>query len=131
MRRLGFLPLLLAGLLPMPVAASPIFGDGFEACCMVGGTVSGLEGRSVTLRLQAGAVDENLVISTDGGYHFVAALAAGVGYSVSVSNQPSTRPDCAVANAEGVMPATAVDNVNVHCSGGLLWDSGQWGDGWQ
>ena len=135
MRRPGARPLLRAGLLAAlalpPAAATPIFADGFEACCAVGGMASGLEGRSATLRLTAGAVSEDLAISSDGPFRFDAALDAGVNYSVSVLTQPGSGPDCTLGNASGVMPAIPINHINVSCGGGLIWDSGAWGDSWQ
>ncbi|MEZ5465772.1 MAG: hypothetical protein R3F22_11250 [Lysobacteraceae bacterium] len=135
MRRLHAQPLLLAGLLvpfvALPATATPIFADGFEACCSVGGTASGLEGRSATLRLSSGALNEDLLVSGDGPFRFSTALAAGVSYSVSITSQPASGAACALGNASGVMPSMPVDAISLSCAGGLLWDSGAWGDSWQ
>ena len=135
MGRLHARTLLLAGLLaPLvvpPVAATTIFVDGFEACCTVGGTTSGLEGRSATLRLSSGATNEDMVVSSDGAFRFSTALASGASYSVSIISQPASGPGCSLGNPGGVMPAAPVNDIVLSCGGGLLWDSGVWGDSWQ
>jgi hypothetical protein len=111
--------------------ATPIFGNGFEACCALGGTVSGLSGSGLVLRLSAGGVDEERAIAANGPYQFTSVVDAGIAYSVSVLSQPPSGPSCSISNASGVMPAGNVDNVNVSCADGLVWDVGVWGDPWQ
>lgn len=113
-----------------PSAASTLFSDGFEACCTVGGSVSGLAGSGLVLRLDAGTVDESLAITNDGRYRFRAALAAGVGYNVSVQTQPAAGPSCMVVRGSGVIEAAPVSDIDVRCSERLLWDSGSWGQDW-
>ena len=126
-RTLALLGCMAAG----PAAASTLFSDGFEACCTVGGTVRGLAGSGLVLRLQAGAVDESLAIDTDGGYRFSAALGVGVAYAINVQAQPAAGPACRVLNAGGSMPAAPVRDVDIVCSEALLWDDGDWGEDWQ
>ena len=126
------LVVLLLAVAPMaaPVAASPIFGNGFEACCTVGGTVAGLAGSGLVLRLEAGAVAETRPIAANGAYRFQAVLEPGVDYAVSITSQPASGPACNVLHANGVMPPTSVSDVDVVCSDALLWDTGQWGESW-
>jgi hypothetical protein len=110
---------------------APVFADGFEACCTVGGTVSGLAGRGLTLRLAAGALNEDRAIAADGAFTFAAALAPGVEWTVGVQTQPSSGPPCLPSNASGTMGSVPVIDVAVHCAASLHWDSGKWGDLWQ
>ncbi|WP_132577729.1 hypothetical protein [Pseudofulvimonas gallinarii] len=110
-------------------AAQPLFSDGFEACCTVGGTVSGLSGSGLVLRLSAGAVSEDRAIAGNGSWSFSSPLANGVGYSVSVQNQPS--PPCQIVNGNGTMGSAHVRNVELHCGASLKWNEGVWGDLWQ
>lgn len=116
---------------PAWAGASPIFGNGFEACCTVGGTVTGLSGSGLVLQLVAGAVVESLPVASNGGYRFKAVLAPGAGYAVSIVGQPAPGPACHVLRASGTMPPAPVSDVDVACSDGLRWDIGAWGESWQ
>lgn len=131
--RAGLLMLLLAaGLTSQSAHADdPLFSDGFEACCSVGGTLSGLAGTGLVLRLNAGAVQEDLPIASNGPWSFSTPLVEGVAWSVSVRDQPSSGPGCQIANPSGTMGTRPVRNVAVHCGAALQWDSGNWGDLWQ
>lgn len=124
---------LLLALAPIaaPATASPIFGNGFEACCTVGGAVAGLADGGLVLRLDSGAVVETLPIPSNGGYRFQAVLSPGAGYAVSIDSQPVSGPTCHVLRASGVVPPAPVTDVDVACSDGLRWDTGLWGEGWQ
>lgn len=127
------LAVLLLALVPMaaPVSAAPIFGNGFEACCTVGGTVAGLAGGGLVLRLDSGAVVETQPITSNGAYRFQAVLPPGAGYAVSIASQPVSGPPCHVLHASGDMPPMPVTDVDVGCSDGLRWNTGVWGEAWQ
>ncbi len=69
--------------LTMPVShATPIFVDGFEACCTVGGSISGLTGSGLVLRLRAGYTSENHAYNSNGPYQFNTLVDAGTNYTV-------------------------------------------------
>lgn len=86
---------LLAGLwLTSAAAGSPdhIFADGFDPCCQIGGTVSGLSSSGLVLHLSATAISEDHAISGNGSlrlcrqrvhWHFLDRQRAG----------PAQRPD--------------------------------------
>lgn len=126
--------LCLAGFLaalPGVASASRIFDDGFEDCCRVGGTVAGLAGNGLVLRLQIGSIDEARAISGNGRYRFDAIIPPGTPFSLSIKTQPNGSI-CSLAISGGTMVAPGVDNADVGCSSGagLLWDSGLWGEPW-
>ena len=79
----------------------------------VGGSVSGLTGNSVALRLNGGA---DLIISANGNYTFPSRIANGTAYTITVQTQP-TGPSqtCALTNATGTIAAN-VTNVTVTCT---------------
>jgi len=128
---------LFATVLASPAVAAPrgaedaIFHDGFEACCTVGGTASGLAGSGLVLHLAAGTVSENLSIPSNGPWRFTTLLGFGVAWSVSIQTQPSSGPGCQISNASGSMGHAPIDSVVVQCGSFLQWDAGQWGDLWQ
>lgn len=109
-----------------------IFTDGFEPCCQVGGTVSGLTGGGLVLHYDGNAMGENLPVFGNGPYNFAISVDSGTNYVVGVDTQPNGQT-CSIANATGTMGSTDVDNVDVTCAAtsDLLWDQGQWGDNWQ
>lgn len=76
----------------------------------VGGTVSGLNG-TVELSLNAGAP---LVVANDGGFGFVATLANGTAYEVTLLQQPVGQT-CALANASGTIAAANITDIAVTC----------------
>lgn len=123
--------LLAAGSGASPAMAAPIFGDGFEACCTVGGTVSGLAGGGLVLRLSANAVTEDRAIAANGPWSFATPLAEGAAWTVSIEAQPTSGPGCQVANPAGTMGSQRVTDVTVNCGAALQWDEGNWGDLWQ
>jgi len=82
----------------------------------IGGSVSGLLGTGLALKLNGGAA---LPISADGTYVFPTALADASVYTVMISAQPSgPTQTCALANANGTLTGANVANVNVTCIGG-------------
>lgn len=81
----------------------------------VGGQVEGLEtGAGLLLQLNA---DLSLTVSENGGFVFPQDLLDGSDYAVSVLENPSS-PDqtCTVANGEGVLAGSDVDDVRVTCA---------------
>lgn len=86
---------------PPPVTAHP-----------VGGTVTGLVGRGLVLRLNSSSP---LEITSDGAFTFPGTLASGTEYTVSVSGHPHTPVQrCSVSNGTGSVSG-AVTNVSVSC----------------
>ena len=79
----------------------------------VGGTISGLAGNSVALRLNGGA---DLVVAANGAYTFPNSISSGAAYAVTVQTQPSSPAQtCVLANATGKALANVTD-VTVTCS---------------
>jgi trimeric autotransporter adhesin len=76
-----------------------------------GGTVSGLAG---TVVLQNNGSDP-LVIGSNGAFTFIAPVAQGGTYSVTVQTQPAAQT-CTVANGAGTMGGANVTNIAVTCS---------------
>ncbi len=128
----------LAGAVTPAVAADRIFADSFEACCTLGGEVSGLTGNGLVLHLAAVAISEDkLVSANDGGlrlYTFADTAPPGTAYTVTITTQP-TGQTCTLTNASGTMASSPVTNINAACVAGpedLIWDDGAWDDAdWQ
>ena len=80
----------------------------------VGGSVSGLAaGSSVILQNNSG---DNLTVSSNSAFTFLAPVASGAKYSVSVLTQPgSPSQTCTVANGTGSIGNAAVTNVAITC----------------
>ncbi len=108
-----------------------IFSDGFEACCTVGGTVAGLAGSGLVLRLTAGAAVEDRAIAGNGSWRFATPLAEGAAYTVGVQAQPASGPQCRIVNPAGTMGHAHIEDIAVHCGDSLQWDAGNWGQLWQ
>jgi hypothetical protein len=78
----------------------------------VGGSVSGLAGSGLVLRLN-GAND--LLVSADGTFEFAPYIAQGGSYDVTVANQPaSLSQTCSVTNGSGTISG-AVTDLQVNC----------------
>ena len=78
----------------------------------VGGTTSGLSsGESVVLQNNGG---DNLTVSTNGSFTFVAPVAEGAPYHVTVYDNPTTQ-SCTVSNDSGTMSHSNVNTVIVSC----------------
>lgn len=79
----------------------------------VSGTVSGLTGTGLRLRLNSGA---NLIVAGNGPFAFTTQLANGAAYNVIVVVQP-TGPvqTCTVTNGSGTIAGANVTNVAVTC----------------
>jgi hypothetical protein len=89
---------------PAPASTSTSFN--------VGGTVSGLAGSGLQLRLNGGAA---LAVTTNGVFSFPAQLAAGTSYAVTVVQQPTAPTQlCSVANGSGTVAGTVI-NIQVTC----------------
>ncbi|HUD42463.1 MAG TPA: proprotein convertase P-domain-containing protein [Dokdonella sp.] len=79
----------------------------------VGGTVSGLLGQGLTLRLNGGAP---LAIGGDGAFTFPTVVASGGSYTVTVGTQPTVPAQtCTVTGGSGTVNATDVTDVTVVC----------------
>jgi len=80
----------------------------------VGGTVSGLAGSGLILKLNGST---NLPISANGAFTFPGGFATGATYAVTVGTQPSTPTQaCTVTNGSGTIAAANVTNVAVACT---------------
>lgn len=92
-------------LVPDTVTAPPTY--------TVGGSVSGLAGPGLVLKLNGGG---DLPINDDGPFTFPAGLADGALYEVSIASQP-TLPvqSCTLNNGSGTIAAANVSNVEVSC----------------
>jgi hypothetical protein len=112
-------------------AASPqrIFANGFDPCCRIGGTVSGLGGMGLVLHLVFGSTAEDRPIAANGLYGFSASVPPGTAYTLGVKIQPAGQT-CALAVTGGSMVNSDIDNADVTCTGNLKWDSGTWGQDW-
>ena len=79
----------------------------------VGGTVSGLAaGKSVALLDNGG---NGISVSSNGAFTFLAQVASGSAYSVTVKTQP-TGETCAVTNGSGTVAGANVTNIAVTCT---------------
>ncbi len=76
----------------------------------IGGSVSGLSGGSLRLKLNGG---NPLVVTTNGAFTFPATVSAT--YAVVVSSQP-TGQTCTVSNGSGAGVTANVSNIGVVCS---------------
>ena len=86
--------------------------DGAAETFALGGTVSGLSGKGLTLQNGAATV----AVSANGTFTFTAPVASGATYNVTVAAQP-TGPSqtCTVASGSGTATAN-VTNVTVTCA---------------
>jgi hypothetical protein len=79
----------------------------------VGGTVSGLTGAGLALRLNGG---QELDVAGDGGFTFAGAVEAGQPWEVSVAAQPAGAwQTCSVSGGSGTMVAGEVRSVSIQC----------------
>jgi len=80
----------------------------------VGGSVTGLNGAGLTLRLNGG---RDLTISAAGNFTFSGTLAGGSAYAVTVGAQPTNpHQTCAVSNGSGTVAAANVTDIAVACT---------------
>lgn len=89
-------------------------GDASVKRYTVGGSVSGLLGRSLILQVNGG---DDLTVNTNGTFAFTTPIASGSTFEVTVSASP-TMPsqECAVTNGSGTMGSANVTNVAITCS---------------
>jgi hypothetical protein len=80
----------------------------------VGGTVTGLVGAGLELRLNGGAV---LAVDAAGAFVFATGLSSGAAYSVTVAEQPSLPAQtCIVTRGSGTIGTSIVTDVGVSCA---------------
>ena len=91
-----------------------IKGTGGATTYTVGGTVSGLSGTGLVLKLNGSG---DLPVSANGAFTFAGGLTSGSAYAVTVGTQPSGQT-CAVANGSGTIGTANVTNVTVTCTSG-------------
>ena len=86
----------------------------------VGGSVSGLTGSGLALKLNGGNA---FAISANGAFTLPGALASGASYAVTVATQPSGQT-CALANGSGTIGSANVTNVAVTCAAAATYTVG-------
>jgi hypothetical protein len=80
----------------------------------VGGTVGGLVGTGLKLKLNGG---NDLAVTADGAFTFTGGLAGGTAYAVTVGTQPTAPAQtCTVANGSGTIGSANVTDVAVTCT---------------
>jgi Tol biopolymer transport system component len=107
-----FLPMLLASCdqRELPFAPPPTTANAYS----IRGTVSGLAGAGLELRLNNG---ENLTVAANGPIAFTSTLANGAAFSVRVRTLPSNPGQlCVVAGGEGKVTSANVTDVAISCS---------------
>lgn len=97
-------------------------GDGFDGyrgtpAYEIAGTVSGLIGANLRLRLVGGGgVDEVRIVNENGRFAFVNGLADGSSFTVSLAQAPFPNQVCTIANGQGTITGADVGNVTVACA---------------
>ncbi len=80
----------------------------------IGGTVTGLSGSGLILRINSG---DTLPISINGLFTFSNALADGSSYIVTVLAQPDNQPQlCTISTGTGIIGGANAVNVDVTCT---------------
>jgi len=80
----------------------------------IGGTITGLTGSGIVLRLNGGS---DLGIVGNGPFAFETALTNGAAYTVSVRTQPRNPTQvCSVSNARGSVAGSNVSDIVVSCT---------------
>jgi len=80
----------------------------------VGGMVTGLVGSGLVLRNNGG---DDLAVSANGTFTFVAPVANGATYNVTVFTQPANPGQmCVVANGSGMVASTNITTVAIACT---------------
>lgn len=80
----------------------------------VGGTVTGLAGTGLVLRLNGG---NDRQVGANGAFTFATSLANNAAYAVTVQTQPSApTQDCVVGSGTGAIAGANVTNVTVTCT---------------
>ncbi|MBZ0223842.1 MAG: hypothetical protein IT467_03390 [Dokdonella sp.] len=79
----------------------------------IGGTVSGLIGSALVLKLNGG---QDLLITGNGAFTFASAIDDLSAWTVTVAQQPvSPTQRCTVSNGSGTLDGANVNNVQVQC----------------
>jgi len=100
--------------LPLDAAVTVSFTTGTSIGYSIGGTVSGLKGTGLVLRLNPG---EYLSVAANGPVAFTSTLASGDAYAVTVLTLPSSPAQlCVVGGGEGKMESANVTNIAITCS---------------
>ena len=82
----------------------------------VGGTVSGLTGAGLALRLNGGAP---LAVSMNGAFSFVTPVPSGQTFLVEIATQPSNpMQTCTLGGEMGTIATNDVTSVSVNCANG-------------
>jgi 6-phosphogluconolactonase len=80
----------------------------------VGGTVTGLAGSGLVVKLNGGP---DLPIAADGTFMLPGTLASGATYTVTIGGQPTCpQRRCMVGNATGTVSGANVTNITVTCA---------------
>jgi len=87
-------------------------GGGDNVSYSIGGTVSGLAGGTLALKLND---DEQLDVMADGKLIFLTLLNNALNYDVTVATQPASQT-CTVVNGKGVISGANVIDILVSCS---------------
>jgi hypothetical protein len=93
--------------------------DGYEGelSYRVGGTVAGLAGSDLGLRIDTGGGDgESIDVSGNGPFAFSLAFSTGDTYTVSVEHAPVPAQDCTIENGSGTVGDGDVTDVVVTCA---------------
>lgn len=94
-------------------------GDNTKVPVAVGGTVSGLEGTGLVLRVN-GAND--LPVTSNGTFAFTAPLPVNTDYAVTIASQPSSPSQtCMIANGSGrITGEDPITNIAITCQTGVF-----------
>jgi len=97
-----------------PGAVAPPPAPSTPTAHAVGGTVSGLTGKSLVLLLND---DSSVAVSSNGSFSFPARLEAGASYRVAVKTHPETPTQlCTVDAGSGVVSDADIASVKVVCA---------------
>ncbi|MGC3980952.1 MAG: hypothetical protein QM808_06830 [Steroidobacteraceae bacterium] len=80
----------------------------------VSGTVNGLSGGSVVLRMN-GSI--NVTVSTSGNFTFGTNLSSGTSYAVGVLSSPNAQVCSVASGGNGTIASANITNVVVNCAG--------------
>jgi hypothetical protein len=96
---------------PYPLEALNLWSSGFEAARSIGGTATGLSGRSVTLTLNQ---HHPLVVNADGPFEFVQGLEDGEPYVISLLVVPPNL-ECGLINPAGRVDGADISDIALNC----------------
>lgn len=96
---------------PTPPPTAPANGATFA----VGGSVSGLIGSGLTVRLNG---SHDLVVTSNGVFSFAPRLPSGSSYAVAIATAPSNpAQSCTVENSTGMIASNDITSIRVSCGG--------------